>query len=210
MTAATRHLLRRIRADRRGVTIVEFAVVAPVLLLLIIGGFDLAHQSYVRSVLQSALTDAARRAAVEDPEFVAAGDTLEERVENLVIRKLGSTAPDATVSVTQQNFFDFSGIGNPEKLMTDVAGNGQYDETDGDCFADLNENGEYDTDTGRDVIGGANDVVLYEATLSMPRLFPLDAFLDVEPDIELTAETAIRNQPYAVQRTPPVVCGDAG
>ena len=53
-------------------------------------------------------------------------------------------------------------------------------------------------------------MVLYEATLSMPRLFPLDAFLDVEPDIELTAETAIRNQPYAVQRTPPVVCGDAG
>ena len=209
MTDRLRQLARRLATDRHGATIIEFAIVAPVLLLLLVGGFELAHQSYVKAVLQSALTDAARRAAVEDPQFVAAGDTLEERVENLVIAKIGPSAPDATVSVSQEIFFDFSGIGNPEKLMTDVDGDGQYDEADGDCFADLNENGEYDTDTGRDGIGGSNDVVLYEATLSMPRLFPLDAFIDVGPAVELRAETAIRNQPYAAQRTPPVLCGVA-
>jgi len=203
------NLLRTLAADARGVTIIEFAIVAPVLILMLVGGFDLAHQSYVRSVLQGALNDAARRAAVEDPAFVAAGDTLEERVANLVIGQVDATAPGAEIVIAQSNFYDFSGIGNPEKLMTDVNENGQYDESDGDCFADLDEDGEYDTDTGRDGIGGANDVVFYEATLTMPRLVPLHGFLGVSPEYNLRADTAIRNQPYEAQRTPPVVCGDA-
>src|SRR5690606_34947836 len=96
----------------------------------------------------------------------------------------------------------------PEKLMTDINRNGRYDEADGDCFADLNENGEYDVDTGRAGIGGANDVVFYQATLTMPRLVPLHGFLGVPPTYHLSAETAVRNQPYAVQATPPVVCGE--
>ena len=208
MTRRLRNQLRALPADERGVTIIEFAIVAPVLIVLLLGGFDLAHQSYVRSVLQGALNDAARRAAVEDPEFIAAGDTLEERVGNLIIGQVEPLTPDATIEIDQSNFYDFSGIGNPEKLMTDVNENGQYDEADGDCFADLDEDGEYDTDTGREGIGGANDVVFYEATLTMPRLVPLHGFLGVAPEYNLRAATAIRNQPYEAQRTPPVVCGD--
>ena len=208
MTRRLLSLARALAAECRGVTIVEFAIVAPVLVLMLVGGFDLAHQSYIRAVLQGALNDAARRAAVEDPEFVAAGDTLEERVAALVTGMVDPISPNATVEISQSNFFDFSGIGNPEKLMTDVDSNGQYDEADGDCFADLDEDGEYDTDTGREGIGGANDVVFYEATLTMPRLVPLHGFLGVSANYNLRAETAIRNQPYAAQRTPPVVCGE--
>lgn len=208
MSGAVRHFARRLLLESRGVTVVEFAIVSPVLMLMLVGGFDLAHQSYIRSVMQGALNDAARKAAVEDPEFIAAGDTLEERVAALVTRQVEPVAPGAEIAVTQSNYFDFSGIGNPEKLMTDVDGDGQYDETDGDCFADLNENGEYDMDTGRSGIGGANDVVFYQATLTMPRLVPLHGFLGVADEYALSAETAIRNQPYAVQKMPPVVCGD--
>ncbi len=201
-------LIRALAAETRGVTVVEFAFVAPVLVLLLVGGFDLAHQSYVRAVLQGALNDAARRAAVEDPQFIAAGDTLEERVEALIDRQVRPVAPSGTITIVPHNFYDFTGIGNPEKLMTDVDEDGQYDETDGDCFADLDEDGEYDTDTGRDGIGGANDVVFYEATLTMPRLVPLHGFLPVSATYNLGADAAIRNQPYETQRTPPVVCGE--
>lgn len=207
MIRLSRISVRKLLRDVRGVTIVEFAFVAPVLVLMLVGGFDLAHQSYLRAMLQGALNDAARRAAVEDPVFMAAGDTLEERVTSLVTGQVEDLAPGATIMVTQRNFFDFSGIGNPEKLMKDVNSNGQYDAADGDCFADLDEDGEYDTDTGRDGIGGANDVVFYEARLTMPRLVPLHGLIGVSPNYNLGAETAIRNQPYAVQRTPPVVCG---
>jgi hypothetical protein len=208
MTGRLQTAAAAIARDARGATVVEFAIIAPVLVLMLVGGFDLAHQSYIRSILQGALNDAARRAAVEDPQFEAAGDRLEERVQAVVKAQVDPITPDATITVTQSNYFDFSDIGNPEKLMTDVDGDGQYDETDGDCFADLNENGEYDTDTGRDGIGGANDVVFYEATLSMPRLVPLHNFLSISENYSLGASTAIRNQPYATQQTPPVICGE--
>ena len=49
-------LLRRLRRDRSAVTIVEFAMIAPVMLLLLLGLFDLGYRTYATSVLQGALT----------------------------------------------------------------------------------------------------------------------------------------------------------
>ena len=124
--------MRSLRADDRGATIVEFAMVALPLSILIMGGIDLGHQTYIRSTMQGALNDAARRAAVQDPQFAASGATTEEQVTNTILRQLEPIAPNAEIVVTQANFYDFSGIGNPEKLMTDVNGDGTYDEGDGD------------------------------------------------------------------------------
>jgi Flp pilus assembly pilin Flp len=199
--------LRRLGRDRRGVTIVEFGIIAMPLCMLIMGGFDLGHESYIRSVMQGALNDAARRASVQDPDFTATGSTTEERVTNTIKGQLKAITPGATITVTMSNYYDFSGIGNPEKLMTDVNGNGQYDAADGDCFSDLNENGKYDTDTGRDGLGGANDVVFYQAHILMPRLLPVAQLLGFPADYDMTVSTAVRNQPYGTQTTPPVLCG---
>ena len=49
-----------------GVTIIEFAMILPVLLLLLLGLFDLGYRSYASSVLQGALHEAARMATVGD------------------------------------------------------------------------------------------------------------------------------------------------
>jgi Flp pilus assembly protein TadG len=203
----TRALLRRLRHDERGVTIVEFGIIALPLCVLLMGGFDLGHQAYIKSVMQGALTDAARRASVEDPQFASEGSTTEERVANSIKSQLRAITPGAAITVTESNFYDFSGIGNPEKLMTDVNGNGAYDAEDNDCFSDLNENGKYDTDTGRDGVGGANDVAFYQAHIVMPRLLPVAKLIGFSPNYDMTVATAIRNQPYGTQKTPPVVCG---
>jgi Flp pilus assembly protein TadG len=199
--------IRNLAGDRRGVTAVEFGIVALPLAMLVMGGFDLSHQAYIRAVMQGALTDAARRASVQDPQFTASGSTTQERVNNTIKSQLEAITPGATVTVTESNFYDFSGIGNPEKLMTDVNGNGEYDAADKDCFSDLNENGAYDSDTGRDGIGGANDVAFYRADIDMPRLFPVAGLLGFSPNYQLSVATAVRNQPYGTQKTPPVVCG---
>jgi Flp pilus assembly protein TadG len=202
-------LLRGLLADQRGATIVEFAIVVLPLSLLLMGGFDLGHQSYIKGVMQGALDDAARRASVQDPQLAAKGSTTEERVTNSIKDQLAAITPSAVITVTESNFYDFSGVGNPEKLMTDVNGNGRYDAADRDCFSDLNENGKYDSDTGRAGIGGANDVVFYQAHIVMPRLLPVAKLLGFSPNYDMTVATAFRNQPYATQKTPPVVCGAA-
>lgn len=199
--------LRRLRRDEEGATIVEFAMIAAPMLLLLLGGLDLGYQSYIRSTMQGALNDAARTAAVENPIIGVAGSTVEEQVENLIKDTVSPIAPNATIAVTQKSYFDFSSVGNPEKLMTDNNGNGLYDDDDGDCFEDANDNGTFDTDAGADGIGGADDVVLYTATISAPRLMPIHAFLPLlGSTIEYRLETAVRNQPYETQATPAVIC----
>jgi Flp pilus assembly pilin Flp len=199
--------VRRLRGEERGATIVEFALICGPMLLLLVGGLELGYNSYVRATMQGALNDAARTAAVEFPIIDVEGDTVEEQVETLIKETVQHVAPNATVSVTQKSYFDFSDIGNPEKLMTDNNGNGQFDAGDGDCFEDANGNGEYDTDAGKTGNGGADDVVLYTANVSAPRILPLDGFLpDIGPTIDYTLTTAVRNQPYDQQATAAVIC----
>lgn len=201
-------LWRRIGRENSGVTTVEFGILLVPFLMLLMGGMDLGHQFYIRGVAQGALDDVSRRASVEEPKFIAAGSTLEERVENTLKEQIGNVAPKAAYTISQRNFFDFNGIGNPERLVTDVNGNGKYDSADGDCWEDLNENSVYDLDSGRVGLGGANDVAFYSVRVVMPRLFPTAELLGFSPNIDFTIETAVRNQPYASQATAPVLCGD--
>ncbi|KWV96403.1 MULTISPECIES: TadE/TadG family type IV pilus assembly protein [unclassified Erythrobacter] len=202
-----RDIRRRICGDERGATIVEFAIVCGPMLVLLLGGLELGYNSYVRATMQGALNDAARTAAVESPVITASGSTIEEQVENLIKDTVRHVAPTAKITVTQQSYFDFSEIGNPEKLMTDHNGNGQFDAADGDCWEDANGNGNYDTDAGKAGMGGADDVVLYTAKISAPRIVPIHHFLPFAgPTIDYTLETAVRNQPYDQQATAAVVC----
>ncbi|MEG9267821.1 MULTISPECIES: TadE/TadG family type IV pilus assembly protein [Qipengyuania] len=199
--------LHQLRDDERGATIVEFAFVVGPMLLLLMGGLELGYNSYVRSTMQGALNDAARTAAVEFPIINVPGSTVEEQVENLIEETVKHVAPNASIEVTQKSYFEFSAIGNPEKLMTDNNGNGQFDADDNDCWEDANGNGSYDTDAGKTGNGGADDVVLYSASISTPRILPLQNFLPgVGPTMEYTLQTAVRNQPYDKQATAAVIC----
>ncbi|MEC7161862.1 MAG: TadE/TadG family type IV pilus assembly protein, partial [Pseudomonadota bacterium] len=76
--------IRRLGRDQRGATIVEFAVIAMPMCVLLMGGLELGYNSYVRSTLQGALHDAARVAAVENPILASEGDTVEEQVANMI------------------------------------------------------------------------------------------------------------------------------
>lgn len=201
--------LRSIWKDEDGVSMVEFGFIALPMCVIMMGGLELGHQSYVRSQLQGSLSHIARLASVEDPQFIASGSTLEERILNTLEERMEPVANDAEVNLEINSYVDFSGVGKPEKLVRDVEGNGTYEEFDGDCFEDLNENGSFDLDTGRTGLGGSNDVVVYEVELSQPRLFPVPSSVGFGEDMEVKASIAIRSQPYGAQITPPVICGSS-
>lgn len=204
-----RLIIRRLGRDQRGATIVEFAVIAMPMCVLLMGGLELGYNSYVRSTLQGALHDAARVAAVENPILATEGDTVEEQVANMIKDTVAHVAPNAVVDVDQKSYFEFSSIGEPEKLMTDNNGNGKYDASDEDCFEDANGNGTFDPDSGKSgTNGGADDVVLYTAKVSAPRILPLDRLVPgISEKVEYTLRAAVRNQPYGQQPTAPVICG---
>ena len=206
MTSRWRSLRLSLGSSEEGSTIVEFALIMVPLFVLLIGGMDLAYTSYVRTVMQGALNDAARKASVETPQFSAQGQTLAKQVENTIRKIVGKIAANAQINVTQRSFFDFSRIGNPERLMTDNNGNGRFDAAGRDCWEDANFNGTFDMNAGASGRGGASDVVFYKADITMPRLFPAHAFLPVSPTMSLSLETAVRNQPFGEQPTPPTLC----
>lgn len=199
---------RELVSDQKGMAAVEFGLIAFPFALVMMGAFDLGYQMYVRSVVEGSLANAARKASVEAPSFNGTGSTLEERVEETLKNEINAISRDATYTITIKNFEDFSGIGKPEKLTTDVNGNGQFDETDGDCWKDLNGNGSYDTSAGRDGIGGASDVIFYELDLTMPRMFPLAGLIGVSESYQISAKTVFRSQPYSVTEVPNIECGE--
>jgi len=55
-------------------------------------------------------------------------------------------------------------------------------------------------------LGGADDIVYYEVTMSQPRLFPMAKLLGWSPTQSVTVKTMVRNQPWANQGTPTIRC----
>jgi Flp pilus assembly protein TadG len=183
-TAMILHALRR---SERGATVVEFALVLPVMCVLLLGTLDLGYRSYVTSIVQGSLHEAARMATV--------GGVPTSAIEAHVRGRLRDFSGGATITTTTRSYADFNGVRTPETVTQDTAPMGQYNQ--GDCFQDVNGNGSYDLDRGRGGLGGAEDVVYFEVTMSYPRIVPLDRLLGWDEDVTVTQNTLLRNQPYA-------------
>lgn len=181
--------LDTLRRDRRGVTIIEFAIVAPVMLLLMMGLMELTFQAYVQSTLDGAVNAAARGATTE---LNAADQTALDAQVAIQVRTI---IPSADLTFERRNYETVSDIGKPE-LFTDGNGNGRRDP--GECFVDYNRNKRWDADRGRDGQGGADDFIEYKAIADYQRLFPM-AMFGLPARQKLVGLSVLRNQPYAGQ-----------
>jgi len=197
MIAISRPFLKRLVQDERGTTLLEFAFVAPVLCLLLMGLFDLGFQIYAQTTLQGAMQEAARKSALEPTVTTTA------QLDADVTSAVRDVIPDATLAFRRKNYETFADVRKPEDY-TDTNNNDVCD--DGEPFEDLNGNMTWDADRGADGLGGARDAVLYDATATFERVFPLHGFLNVPATITVDAGTVLRNQPYDSQaeRTPEV------
>ncbi len=180
-----------LRTDRRGSAAVDFAILAPVLVLLLIGILEIASLLLTQSLLQTAVGDAARSGIVGAG---SAGLSREEVVRRAAERLGGSLIRADRLHLETLVYPSFSDIGRPEPF-TDVNGNGRHDP--GEPFTDVNGNGRWDADMGRAGLGGPNDVVLYRVRYDWEPMTPL--FRAVLPDggrLVLTAAHAVRNEPF--------------
>jgi hypothetical protein len=198
MTRRFIDLARRLRGHQRGTAITEFALTAPLFLLLLMGIFDYSWQFYARQVLQGAVAKAARDSTLEGNAANQA--VLDEKVRTAVKNVFGK----ATVTFTRQTYDSFDAVGKPEPFK-DKNGNNQYDA--GECFEDINANGSWDADRGRAGNGGADDIVLYTASMEFNRILPVWSMLGQPQKTILKQSTVLRNQPYnAGTNANPVKC----
>jgi len=184
--------LRRLRGDKGGATLVEFGFVAPVLILMIMGLFDMAHTQYTSALMNGAMQKAGRDLTLE-----SAGSR-ESEIDARVIGGVSAVVPGtATVTLEKLSHFDFEDIGEAEEFTDEGALDGICN--NGEVFVDANNNGQWDNDRGEVGIGGARDAVLYTAVVSYPRLFPMYGLAGLPQNVELRATTVLRNQPYDQQ-----------
>jgi len=185
--------LRAIRADEKAATIIEFAFVAPVFLLLLIGAFDIGHTLYMKSVLQGVVQKAARDSGLENG--TGQQTTIDTRIRDSVL----NLKKGATVTITRRYYktFEEASLAQAEDF-TDTNGNGTCD--NGEPYQDENNNSVWDADGGNSGQGGAKDRVVYTTDVSYPRLLPLNGFLPAYSDtVHLQAVTVLGNQPYGEQ-----------
>ncbi len=196
--AQSRALLRRLAADSSGATLIEFAFVGPVLILMIMGLFDIAHTQYTASVLHGAMQKAGRDLTLEN------ATSREANLDARVRAQVATVMPNsATVTVEKLSHFDFSDIDQPEEILGDDptgnTGNGVCEGSKNERYVDTNDNSRWDADRGRDGIGGARDAVIYTARVSYPRLFPMYGLAGLSQNITIEASTVLRNQPFDEQ-----------
>jgi Flp pilus assembly protein TadG len=191
----------RLRSDRRGVTIIEFAMILPALCIVLLGTFELGWRMYVASVLQGALHDAARMATV--------GNRTNAEIDTIIRQKLSAFNSSATITTGTKSYYDFTQVSTPERITSDTAPVGQFNA--GDCYEDYNNNSTYDVDRGRSGMGNSEDIVRYEVSITYPRMFPIAGFLGWSNNQTITSNTVLRNQPYAgrTNYVPPVRCTTA-
>ena len=183
--------LIRLRRDRRGATILEFALVLPVMMLLMMGFGDLIYQIYAQSVLTGAVQKAARDSGIEGGAANSA--TIDGTVQTIA----RGVVPRATFVATRKSYDSFSEVA-PEPF-TDTNGNGVRNA--GECFTDVNGNGTWDTDPGINGQGGASAVTLYTVTMTYPRAFPVAGLFGWSNSQTISATTLLKNQPFATQVT---------
>ena len=177
--------------DRCGVIAVEFALVAPVLMLMLMGLFDLSYNMYTTQMLQGAIENAARNSSIEG----AVGK--EAQLDAMVTTAVRAVAPPATLTFTRRAYSSFTKAGRPEDF-TDVDSDGVCSK--GEPFEDANGNGKWDTDGGKTGFGGARDAVLYTVVVKYQRPFPIAGLIPGQSKtFTLSAATVLRNQPYGQQ-----------
>lgn len=183
--------LRRVLVTcRKGATLVEFGFVAPVLILTVMGIFDVGYKMYTTSILQGAIQKAARDSTLED------GTSKGTAIDNRVKAIFQDVSPSATYEFERQSYTNFSDVGMPEDF-TDQNNDGEC--STGEPYEDANGNGSWDADQGAAGNGGARDAVLYTVRASYDRLFPMAGLIGLPETETIEASTVLRNQPYGEQ-----------
>ncbi len=184
----TRHPLSELKDSETGAAALEFALVAPVFLAMLMGMLNVGQMAYGTAVLNGAVQNAARSSTLEGADTSAADQSVSNAVSPVL--------PGVAVAGTRSSYFDFADIGRPESF-DDEDDNG--DCNDGESYVDENGSGNWDADIGVTGNGGAGDVVVYTVRATYSPLFSIPFAPDAWASTTLEATAVKKNQPFADQ-----------
>lgn len=181
-----------------GAVAIEFAVIASVLFLVVIGFIELGLIFFTNSVLEGATSVASRTGRTG----FTPGRPRTEYLINEIVRLSGNYLERDRLSIEMLSYDSFANVGRPEEFQ-DTNGNGRYDL--GEPFTDTNNNRRWDLDRGIPGPGGSGDTVLYRVNYKWDLFTPLmRELIGTDTDgngigdgpIIISATATVRNEPF--------------
>ncbi|EZP72491.1 TadE family protein [Sphingomonas paucimobilis] len=182
----------KLTRDSRGATIVEFAFVAPVLILFLMFLFDTGYYLYARSILTGEVLRAGRASTLE-----TATDTNRAALDLAVETAVKRLVSGGTLEFDRMAYKSYGRAQAKAEAFIDSNNNNVCDNNE--SFDDANRNNVRDLDSGTSGQGGARDVTIYTVTLHYNRLFPMSSLLGWSQEVTMRASTLLRNQPFDKQ-----------
>lgn len=183
-------LLKRFGANADGVTAIEFAIIAPVLMLFVVGIMEVGLMVGGQQILEDAVFVGSRTTKTG---YVATGSTQAATVTSAIKKAAGPYLDPTKLVVTSTSYPDYSSIPEP---FTDTNNNGVRDPTE--AYTDINGNGKYDAGAaGTSGYGGGGEVVVFTATYPWKLYTPLIRnLMAASGTFTLSARAVIKNEPY--------------
>lgn len=202
-----------------GATAVEYALIAPVLLLLLMGTLEFNLIMYASAVLEGATNYAARLAktgytnsSATSPCSTTTGTAQSELqyITFVTQGRVNGLMNPCNITTSSKYYGEYGYIGQAEPYCipsTGIcygygSGNGNgpgY--VPGDTYTDINGNGQWDADIGLAGLGGPGDIVVYTVSYPWPIMTPImKKFFGNSGTITLTSSAVVKNEPYPTSR----------
>lgn len=175
-----------------GSAIVEFALVAPLFILVLFAAIQISIVLLVQNALDTAAREASRVGITGQTQ---SGETRSQHLNSVIVNTLriysGGFIKPGDVKILVKSYADLSDVNNPEPFV-DTNGDGKYDP--GEPFTDVNGNGVWDADQGvTGSFGLSGQVVEYDISYTWDTVFPI---FGRSSQITLHGITPVVNEDY--------------
>lgn len=182
--------LRRLRQDARGSTAVEFALIGPALILMVVGITELGLMVAAQRILDDATFVGSRTGKTG---YVNTGSTQAATIAANIRKAASSYLDPSKITLQSISYPDYSYM-KPE-VFVDKNKNGKRDSNE--SYTDSNGNGKYDDGTGTSGAGSCGEIVAYTATYNWTLMTPMmSGLLGTKGIVPLTSRVVVKNEPY--------------
>lgn len=182
------------RRAQEGMTSVEFALIVPVFVLLVMGIVEFSMIMFTSAVMESATNSTSR---LGKTGYVPPGQSREQAIRNNITARTTGLLDPTKITINTYVYETLNRIGEPEPCIspprTPCGG------TAGVNFVDINGNGRWDADMARSGQGGAGDIVVYTAQYPWQVVTPVVSAI-IGRVFTISTRTVVKNEPFTVSR----------
>lgn len=181
---------RRFARCERGVTAMEFAIIAPVLILITFSILEFSMMMLVTNIMESATAISSR---LGKTGYAQSGLSREDTILASIEQRAGVLINADNLVITSKFYDQFDQIGDAEP-WNDMNNNGTAEMGE---YTDINGNGQYDADMGQAGYGNADDIVVYTVSYPWQVVTPImRELIGTDGAYTITTHAVVKNEPY--------------